>query len=412
MTAPMTDLSSVRNRTSRTTDSTTRGPLRTSNHDHVPVLDGLRGVAILLVLVVHLFRRDLISAVSPTAAWMAARFVEPARYGVELFFVLSGFLITGILLDTKCQRGFFVNFYARRTLRIFPLYYISLAVILGIVPLCIELDEGAKTIVDRQAWLWTYMADWPRHWIWDDSSTFTLGHFWSLAVEEHFYLLWPALVALLTKRQLFTVCAILIVMASGCRLFAWLFGTDMTPVFATIVAWPTLTKLDGLAVGAMIAITARGRHARTSPLSKRTVHWLIAAFGLVAAVLVMLPRRYLHSATPSVFTELAIVGFFACLLVRALRSEPGEWLHRVLSSPLLMVFGTYSYGIYVIHGILRPMLAQWFSFRGWPVAYGLPLAYAVLYYFAAGGAVFAMAYFSYHGMEKHFLALKRYFAPR
>lgn len=378
----------------------------------MPVLDGLRGIAILLVLGLHFFRRDLFTAVSPTIGWVAARLVDPARYGVELFFVLSGFLITGILLDTSGSKNFFLNFYVRRTLRIFPLYYLSLIVVLCVVPVFVHLDTGATTVIQRQAWLWTYMADWPIRWVWDDSELFKLGHFWSLAVEEHFYLIWPALVALLPKRRLFAVCCVLIVIASTCRFFASICGSETSTTFARLLIWPSVARIDGLCVGAMIAIVVRTGRASVKIANVRTIRLLVAGFGIAAAALLMLPRRYLQSPLPMTVTEVAIVGLCGALLIRSLQTHTGEWLHHLLTSRVLIAFGTYSYGIYVFHGILRPLFQHWITFNGWPQAHGLSIAYAVVYYLLATAASFLIAYISYHGIERHFLGLKRYFRSR
>src|SRR5690606_24037172 len=130
--------------------------------------------------------------------------------GVELFFVLSGYLITRILLKARNKPNYFTNFYARRTLRIFPLYYFSIALVLFVlVPFVFPPDPSHQQLVERQGWLWTYCSNIPTSFGW-----FTLRgewleftHFWSLAVEEHFYLVWPAVVAWLPERQILRVCA-------------------------------------------------------------------------------------------------------------------------------------------------------------------------------------------------------------
>src|SRR5688572_11214801 len=160
-------------------------------HRHIRVLDGLRGVAILMVLMIHLYPKPFIADTYPTLTAVFGRLIGAGSYGVELFFVLSGFLITGILLDTKHERRFLGKFYARRILRIFPLYYGALFIVIVILPLFVAFDAEAMAIVHRQLWLWTYLSNWPVGSIWDDSSLFMLGHFWSLCVEEHFYVFWP-----------------------------------------------------------------------------------------------------------------------------------------------------------------------------------------------------------------------------
>lgn len=151
--------------------------MKKGSAQHIPALDGIRGIAILMVLVVHFYRRELFHA-HGALNMVTGRVAAVGNYGVELFFVLSGFLITGILLDYRREQGSLIKFYIRRSLRIFPLYFLSLAVVLQILPRVLEFDPAARTIVDHQSWLWTYMMNWPTPgWIWDESHIFAMGHF-------------------------------------------------------------------------------------------------------------------------------------------------------------------------------------------------------------------------------------------
>ncbi|HEX6051682.1 MAG TPA: acyltransferase, partial [Gemmatimonadaceae bacterium] len=176
---------------------------------HVPALDGVRGLAVALVLVCH------VAWDFSSPSYMERGLIEVARagwIGVDLFFVLSGFLITGILLDTRGGPKYFRHFYVRRTLRIFPLYYAILVGVFVITPLVAATRDRRwfTDIVDQQGWFWTYTSNvflavtgrWEQ--------TGILGHFWSLAVEEQFYLIWPAVVLLLSPRQLRTACGVIL----------------------------------------------------------------------------------------------------------------------------------------------------------------------------------------------------------
>ena len=220
----------------------------------IPALDGLRGVAILLVLFHHqtLLRLDG-SGVDP---WFG-RLFHVGWCGVDLFFVLSGFLITGLLLDAKGGPHYFRNFYARRTLRIFPLYYAVVFFSLVILP---NLPEGILPAQKAQSfgriegdeiWYWTYLSNYSiaaagqwRHGILDVS--------WSLAIEEQFYLLWPLLVAKLGRGALWRLCAGLILLAPACRLALLAAGADELAPYVL-----TPARIDTLAIGASLALAIR-----------------------------------------------------------------------------------------------------------------------------------------------------------
>src|SRR4030095_2778309 len=146
------------------------------SRQYYPALDGLRGLAILLVILYHNF-----SFINHFFfAWL----------GVDLFFVLSGYLITSILLNSVNSPHYLKNFYAKRVLRVFPLYYLSLIIFLIIFPLLGIYKSELKYYVDNQLWFWFYLQNWLLSFNFPTTGNF-LNHFWSLGVEEQFYLAWP-----------------------------------------------------------------------------------------------------------------------------------------------------------------------------------------------------------------------------
>ena len=243
---------------------------------HLPALDGVRGLAVLMVLLFH-FVGDV-----PPSGSVERVIVGVTKYGafgVELFFVLSGFLITGILYDTHNGPYYFRNFYMRRFLRIFPLYYGVLALVFFVAPL-IPLLRGPTLdyLLDRQAWAWLYAVNIyiAGHGEWSFSY---LNHFWSLAIEEHFYFFWPLVVFALARRPR-ALIAVSLAIALGAML------ARLTGSLMGLSWWTTYTltpfRLDGLALGAFLAVAVRQpegleRLARALPLAVAVAGGLAAA---------------------------------------------------------------------------------------------------------------------------------------
>jgi len=334
--------------------------------------------------------------------------------GVNLFFVLSGFLITGILLDAKNSPRYFRNFYARRTLRIFPLYYGVLFVCFAILPLL--PGSGSQAFAElrsRQGWLWAYCTnikvvldgDWKF-----GTPLLDLGHFWSLAVEEHFYLIWPLLVFLLPTRGLIRACVAVIVIAGLART-GWVLtharpgDTKLLPAFVL-----TPFRMDDLAMGALLAALVR------SPLSRiRLSQYAIPALGVSAVLLginlalpYLLRRQTLLQATG----YSAISLFFVCLLSATVFATSGSALSRFFSTPVLRWFGKYAYGLYVFNSIVL----QCFTSLGvayWIQRFCPSFALAALLSSVVGfGVTVLLAVLSWNLYEKHFLKLKRFFEYR
>jgi peptidoglycan/LPS O-acetylase OafA/YrhL len=383
----------------------------TSRSPHLPALDGLRGVAILLVCFYHYASQagQLVDGTS-LASRLAGRCARLGMHGVDLFFVLSGFLITRILLESKDTRGYFRNFYARRTLRIFPLYYGFLFLLLVIAPRLAPHSSMLAAAGQDQAWLWTYTADvkvaLEDRWLFCGTSATVCGqgielnHLWSLAVEEHFYFFWPLIVWFCDRRALLQTCVGLSLLALAVRL---LLRDDWHAVYAL-----TPCRIDALVAGAVVAVLER---EPAWSVALRRYGWPLALLAAIAfAVIVGLPGE-LEARSPAVrataFTFTSILA--AAAMVSTLDAPATSVLGRIMGSSTLRTIGKYSYGLYVFHDPLRPV---W----GWLIppptlarTLHSPALALVVYFVLATAGSLAVAWASYHLFEKRFLALKRYF---
>lgn len=321
--------------------------------------------------------------------------------GVDLFFVLSGFLITGILFDTRYKKNFFRNFYARRTLRIFPLYYGTIAATL-LVARWVPDSAALDGIRNDQAWLWLYGAN-VLHAVRGEWSLSYLNHFWSLAIEEHFYLLWPIMVWALRRRP-----RVLMWTSLGIGIASRIAEVAMTRE-SEMIGMLTPLHLQGIAFGSFLALFAR------SPRGfERLREWTPRVAVGVATVLIC--SFVLHRLTETgqfilgPLRQTLFVVLLACILVRALTAPAGSPFVRFFGSKALMSMGTYSYGLYVFHHFISygfVVHGTEFVLAEWTKSHGAAVALLAL---GGSAASFLIAWLSFHAFEKRFLALRRYFA--
>ena len=323
--------------------TTDRRPDESTTGKHIPALDGIRGIAILLVLVFHLFDANYHPNGSALVVYLA-ELRAACWVGVDLFFVLSGFLITGILYDTQSGRHYFRNFYARRTLRIFPLYYGTLLVIaIAIVLSGCRLHSGYWVLV-------AYLAS-ARGAIYANCGWLNLNHFWTLSMEELFYLAWPTAIFFIKKPRGIVLAALAGSLFSiGLRAYLVWSGAVATNAYIVYAFAPA--RLDSLLIGCMLAIGIRTR------FRERILHAapiVLGAGSLVLLILLIkspiLPWDGGFAWSVGLYDLLAIT--FVALIATALR---GGLTKRVLSASVLRFFGRYSYGMYVFHVILAGIL--------------------------------------------------------
>jgi peptidoglycan/LPS O-acetylase OafA/YrhL len=363
---------------------------------HISSLDGLRGVAFLLIF----FRHYGITS-RATQLWVkvVAYLCDGGWVGVDLFFVLSGFLITGILMDTRKGPRYFTNFYARRALRIFPLYYTMLAVLLLFTPwLHLRWHPG------HLAYL--FYAGNVASTLHPDLATVqpavSFLHLWSLAVEEQFYLLWPMVVLVAARRgQLARVCYGLSLGALLLRvcMILWLPRGEAYEWCYTQLP----THMDGLLYGGLAAIWLRTLSLEEAlRRARRILPYALGIFAIVVAV----SGIDFHSVAMTLVGYPALAAVFACIVLLALRA--GSPMNRFGNLRPLRFIGRYSYGMYVYHILFWPGLSwiqPWLQVRLHSVVLG-GVCFTLL--MLVGTIIAAVA--SYELYEKQWLRLKSRFA--
>jgi peptidoglycan/LPS O-acetylase OafA/YrhL len=330
-------------------DPTIAEATRSSLPVRQPALDGVRALAVIGVIAAH------------------ANLFKLGGLGVDVFFGLSGYLITGILLDAKAAhptaRAYFVPFYMRRALRILPLAW-------GFALIAVLIQGQWSGLL----WYVGYLVNW----LPDSPPPDVLGHYWSLAVEEQFYLVWPAVV-LFTPRRLLPVVTLGVILFDIICRFAF---SMWTPAFATpqFLAFATFARADTLAVGALLAQLERSRGLPARHLGRA---WIAA---LASAVLIFATHRLESRGVAPLLTynlkwPIVAAGVGAGLLIVLVRPP------RFLQWSWIRWIGQISYGMYVIHALLgRPLHARFDS----PVVVfvlqlglTLPLAALSWYFFEA-----------------------------
>jgi peptidoglycan/LPS O-acetylase OafA/YrhL len=368
----------------------------------IPALDGLRGIAIILVMLHHFTYYRPVDGIDAHIGSVLSFF----WIGVDLFFVLSGFLITGILLDSRGRERYFVSFYARRTLRIFPLYYLVLFVAFVVLPLFPEthmmlLGYDQPVALPPQWPYWLYLTNfsiaergWGHGWV--DVA-------WSLAIEEQFYLVWPLLIWLCPPRLVGLICAVILVAQPAARVYAR--EAELSTLSIFVLPW---FRLDGFAVGGLLAVAQR---RGLFPLLNRWVPLIVVAglAGIVACVILGGNTWWWNRWMQQYGYTIIAITAGAMLVGAVARPDTSLW-PEMLSAGWLRAFGKYSYALYLLHApVMRAVREYVFD----PLTYealGIgPWTAQVLYYGAAAAPSFALAWLSWRLFEAPILKLKARF---
>jgi peptidoglycan/LPS O-acetylase OafA/YrhL len=359
---------------------------------YIKGLDGLRGIAIILVMLFH-FRLYDFGQIGISVGWV----------GVQLFFVLSGFLITRILLADRehSLSAYLKKFYWRRSLRIFPLYYAYLLVLtlafvfVGFPP---ELSEKAP-------WLYTYMYNYTRlSPEWTHSVFFT--HLWSLSVEEQFYLIWPLFIFFVRGRSLKVALLMIIVLAPAFRgiLAAYLqHQTSLDPrAIGEAVYWFTLSHFDAFATGGAVAVFRLNERIKRPGAICGIMLVIALSVGLINLLILphTIPLDLSSLGYPiasleygqHVWSYSLLNGFFAFLILWV--SVTPLKAFRISS---LVAIGKVSYGMYVFH---------WAILGAFNQLVGTRLSNSLLSFVVYFGCVYVFSWLSYHFFERYFLKLK------
>jgi peptidoglycan/LPS O-acetylase OafA/YrhL len=355
-------------------------PLASSKEGRMPQLDGLRAFAVLGVMWYH---------------WVPEyRFGLPWASGVSLFFVLSGFLITGILFDARFNNESrwwsLRQFYARRILRIWPIFYLTIAI-------------GVLTNYNnvREVWLWhaTYLTNFLTSVMQYRSGPFQ--HFWSLSVEEQFYICWPLIMLFIPRSRIRSFIILTIISSPIFRVFVVLKYPD-------IKYWHMLpfSCLDMLGMGALLAYVTRfesGPNGFADRLVK-VLGWIGIPFSFLIGGYRVLNHGELP-LIPDALRSIAISMCFGWLVYNSAKGFKGRF-GGLLETKWLTFIGKISYGLYIYH-MFTPAIVDYFFGRAHiPLQVTQPVVFRTVIY---GLVTLAMAVFSWFVIERPINSLKRFF---
>lgn len=370
--------------------------------NRIKELDGLRGVAVVLVMALHIFKRAAYFTEHPVLLAFT-KFTTVGWVGVDIFFTLSGFLITSILLKSKTEEHYFKNFYVRRALRIFPLYYVAIVFVLLFAPK-VEPEFMAQLKTALPIML-LYQQNWALLFK-NFHITQYLGITWSLAIEEQFYFLWPFIVYKLNREQLVKASVWYIAVSMIVRILGTLFWPNLSQA-STFFYYTSFARFEEMLFGGLLAVflTYEGSQEKV----RRYAHPLFfVSFAIFIALhLLSLPGspHPEHSSVPLMLGGYTTAALFTLGLIGVFVTHPPETiLRRIFHNPVLTFLGKYSYSIYLFHMTATLILLDvfWHSgMRGWKPYVLFPITTYI--------ASVLIALLTWNLLEKHMLNLKKYF---
>lgn len=365
-----------------------------------PGIDGLRCIAILWVIW-HNAGNTIVKDEGTSAFYIRALDVALGSgwLGVQLFFVISGYLVTLILIRARTGTHPFFSFFARRVLRIFPIYFVFLALMVFVVPPLLSPHPlWIDTLLSNQVWYWTYTMNW----LLAFKPDLGLPHLWSLAVEEQFYLFWPFAVLWLPYRLLPFAFAMAIAIATVTR--TWLILGDEPWMAQAAYVW-TVCRLDALAAGGLLAFYLNSERKSALLIMRALfVAGAISAFVVLAVEHRFGPRHDGISLFNQSIACILFVGLLGCVVL-----DDKPFYLKWLQLPPAVWIGRVSYAAYLFH---QPVFLGWFSLALIPTTHAqdsVRLVWILSNLAVVSLLTLLLATFSWFALEKPVLNFKRYF---
>ena len=322
--------------------------------------------------------------------------------GVVLFFIISGFLITGILIDSVNEQSALKKFYIRRALRIFPAYYLGTLIILILYPILSESDPAGTGIIFYlfyiQNWIMVFKENYA---IFDNPTYAGFNHYWSLAVEEQFYLIWPITFLFIYRKYSISTC--MKIMMTIILLSACLRTYMVSNYFWQMPYTWTMTRIDALLFGALLAVIIKNKKEILVKLGKWSIFNMYMVIFAIILCYTLFLKKYFSFEAGHLVTLPTIFYFFTITYVLNKEEQGGV---PVLRNNFLQKTGNISYGLYIIHSPVMQIVAEKVTvlFKSFFLSHLITLV--------VGGVIsYAIAWLSYKFFEKPILRLKDKYAP-